>query len=151
MIDRQSAGLKLETVLNRLFELHGLSPREPFRLTGEQIDGSFQLDYEIYLVEAKWHQEPRPAADLYVFREKIEGKSKFTRGVFLSINGVTNQAKEAITHGKQPNFFVIDGYDLMMLLDDNIELGTFLRQRQRLLAEEGRVCVPFTEVATSVC
>lgn len=146
--DRQGAGLKLEKVLNRLFDLHGLSPREPFRVVGEQIDGSFELDHEVYLLEAKWHQDPRPAADLYVFREKVEGKSKFTRGVFLSINGVSPDAVDAITRGKQPNFFIIDGYDVMMLLEDNMDLALFLRRRQRLLAEEGRVCVPFTELVS---
>jgi len=113
---------------------------------GEQIDGSFELDHEVYLLEAKWQQEPSPAADLYVFREKVEGKSKFTRGVFLSVNGVSRGASDAITRGKQPNFFVIDGYDVMMLLEDNMELPTFLRERQRLLADEGRVCVPFGEL-----
>lgn len=144
--DRQHAGLQLEKVLNRLFALHGLSPREPFRVTGEQIDGSFELDHEVYLLEAKWQQDPSPAADLYVFREKVEGKSKFTRGVFLSISGISKDAADAITRGKQPNFFIIDGYDIMMLLEDNMDLSTFLRRRQRLLAEEGRVCVPFGEL-----
>lgn len=145
-LDRQQAGLQLEKVLNRLFALHGLAPRESFRVVGEQIDGSFELDHEVYLLEAKWHQDPSPAADLYVFREKVEGKSKFTRGVFLSVNGVSREAQDAITRGKQPNFFVIDGYDVMMLLEDNMELREFLRRRQRLLAEEGRVCVPFGEL-----
>lgn len=144
--DRQRVGLQLEKVLNRLFALHDLSPRGPFRVIGEQIDGSFELDHEVYLLEAKWQQEPSPAADLYVFREKVEGKSKFTRGVFLSVNGVSRGASDAITRGKQPNFFVIDGYDVMMLLEDNMELPTFLRERQRLLADEGRVCVPFGEL-----
>ena len=143
--DRQSAGLKLEKVLNHLFELHGLSPREPFRVRGEQIDGSFELDHEVYLLEAKWHKEPRPAADLYVFREKIEGKSKFTRGVFLSINGVTTDAVHAITQGKQPNFFIIDGHDLMMALGENVSLPVFLRRRQRLFAEQGQLSVPFQD------
>ena len=143
--DRQSAGLKLEKVLNYLFELHGLSPREPFRVRGEQIDGSFELDHEVYLLEAKWHKEPRPAADLYVFREKIEGKSKFTHGVFLSINGVTTNAVHAITQGKQPNFFIIDGHDLMMALGENVSLPVFLQRRQRLLAEQGLVSVPFQD------
>lgn len=147
--DRQKAGLQLEKVLNRLFALHGLSPREPFRVTGEQIDGSFELDHEVYLLEAKWQQDPSPAADLYVFREKVEGKSKFTRGVFHSINGVSKDALEAITRGKQPNFFVIDGYDVMMLLEDNMDLTAFLRRRQHLLAEEGRVSVPFGELVAS--
>jgi len=143
--DRQAAGRSLEKVLNRLFTLHQLAPREPFRVRGEQIDGSFELDHEVYLLEAKWHQEPRPAADLYVFREKIEGKSKFTRGVFLSINGVTPDAVAAITQGKQPNFFIMDGYDLLMTLEDNIQLAVFLRRRHRFLAEEGRVVVQFNE------
>ena len=50
--NRQSAGLQLEKVLNRLFALHALSPREAFRVVGEQIDGSFLLDHEVYLLEA---------------------------------------------------------------------------------------------------
>ena len=141
--DRQEAGRQLEHILNWLFALHNLEPREPFRLQGEQIDGSFELDHEVYLLEAKWHHEPLPAADLYVFREKIEGKSRFTRGVFLSVNGISQEAAIAITQGKQPTFFVMDGYDLLMTLEDSVALSTFLRRRQRLLAEEGLVTVPF--------
>lgn len=144
--NRQHAGLELEKLLNRLFELHGLSPREPFRVVGEQIDGSFELDHEVYLLEAKWGQDPSPEAELLVFRGKVEGKSKFTRGVFVSVNGVSREAAVAITRGKQPNFFVVDGYDITMLLEDNIDLQEFLRLRQRLLAEEGRVVVLFSEL-----
>ena len=144
--DRQQAGFRLEKVMNRTFELHGLAPREPFRVVGEQINGSLELFHEIYLLEAKWQKDPSPAADLYVFREKVEGKSKFTRGVFLSINGVSREAQEAITQGKQPNFLVINGHDIMMLLEDKMALPEFLGRRQRLLAEEGRVCVPFGDL-----
>jgi hypothetical protein len=32
------------------------------------------------------------------------------------------------------------------LLEDNMDLAVFLRQRQRLLAEEGGVCVPFGDL-----
>jgi len=145
--NRQQAGFKLERVLNRLFDLHRLSPREPFRVVGEQIDGSFELDHEVYLLEAKWSQDPCSESDLLIFRGKIEGKSKYTRGVFVSINGISKEAAVAITHGKQASFFVVDGYDITMLLEDNMELTSFLRQRQRLLAEEGCVVVPFSELA----
>lgn len=144
--DRNKAGLALEKILNELFELHELKPREPFRVVGEQIDGSFEMDYEVYLLEAKWTSDPCPEADLLVFRGKIEGKSKYTRGLFISINGISKEAATAITKGKQPNFFVMDGYDLTMLLEDNVGVVEFLRQRQRLLAEEGRVVVPFREI-----
>lgn len=144
--DRNKAGLQLEKILNRLFHLHALAPREPFRLIGEQIDGSFVLDHEVYLLEAKWQQQPSPESDLLVFRGKIEGKSIFTHGVFVSVNGISREASVAITQGKQPSFFVIDGYDLTMLLEDNINLLDFLRARQRVLAEEGKVVVPFSEL-----
>jgi hypothetical protein len=143
--NRQDAGLSLESILNRLFNLNGLSPREPFRLVGEQIDGSFEFQHEIYLLEAKWTKDPLPEADLLVFRGKVE-KSKFTRGLFVSINGITEEAATAITHAKQPSFFVMDGYDLTMVLTDRVDLKEFLRQRQRLLAEEGRVSVPFKQI-----
>ncbi len=144
----QAAGLAFERILNRLFALHDLAPREPFRVVGEQIDGSFELDHDVYLLEAKWEKAPVAEAPLLVFRGKIEGKSKFTRGVFVSLNGVTQPAQDAIRVGKQPTFFVIDGYDLSMILDEKIGLVDFLRQRRRLLLDEGLVVVSFPELQT---
>jgi len=144
--DRNKAGLSFERFLNRLFEIFQLKPRLPFRIVGEQIDGSFELDGQIYLLELKWENHPLPEETLLAFRGKIEGKSAFTRGVFVAVNGISVQARDAITRGKQPSFFVIDGYDLMMILNEAMSLHEFLRCRVRLLAEEGRVCVPFSEL-----
>jgi hypothetical protein len=144
--DRAEAGLGLERFLHRLFVLFQLHPRQPFRVTGEQIDGSFELDGHVYLVESKWEQSPLPEADLLVFGGKIEKKSTFTRGVFIALNGISEPARHAITQGKAPSFFVMDGHDLMMVLNEAISLTEFLRRRVRLLAEEGRVCVPFSEL-----
>jgi hypothetical protein len=144
--DRNRAGLALERLLNRLFELFGLQPRQPFRIEGEQIDGSFVLDGHVYLLESKWEKERLPEADLLVFRGKIEGKSTFTRGVLIALNDVSGQARHAITQGKAPSFFVVNGYDLMMILSGAINLTEFLRKRVRLLAEEGQMCVPFSEL-----
>jgi hypothetical protein len=100
--NRSKAGLALEKLLNRLFEIFELQPRQPFRVVGEQIDGSFQLDGHIYLLESKWEEHPLPEADLLVFRGKIEGKSTFTRGVLIALNDVSEQARDAITRGKAP-------------------------------------------------
>jgi hypothetical protein len=144
--DRNRAGLALEKLLNRLFEIFELQPRQPFRVVGEQIDGSFQLDGHIYLLESKWEKDPLPEADLLVFRGKIEGKSTFTRGVLIALNDVSSQARDAITRGKAPCFFVVNGHDLMMILSEAVALPEFLRRRVRLLAEEGRMCIHFSEV-----
>jgi hypothetical protein len=144
--DRSKAGLALEKLLNRLFTIYELDPRPGFRIVGEQIDGSFVLDGAVYLMEAKWEKEALPEAPLLVFRGKIEGRSTFTRGLFIALNDVTPEARHAITQGKSPSFFVMNGYDLMMILSEAISLTEFLRKRIRLLAEEGRVCAPFADI-----
>lgn len=145
--DRNKAGLALERLLNQLFNTFHLNPRQPFRVVGEQIDGSFELDGQIYLLESKWENHALPEAPLLVFRGKIEGKSTFTRGVFIALNDISGPARDAITRGKAPSFFVMNGHDLMMILSEVIYFPDFLRKRVRLLAEEGRVCVPFSELA----
>ncbi len=144
--DRQAAGRALQDLLNELFQLFGLEPRQPFRVSGEEIDGSFVLDYETYLVEAKWTKEPVGEADLLVFRGKVEGKSAFTRGVFISLSGFSVPAPDALTRGKQPNFFLIDGYDLSMVLEGQVDLPVLLRQKVRALTEEGKVFVSAKEL-----
>lgn len=145
--NRNFAGLALEKLLNELFELFDLRPRQPFRVIGEQIDGSFELDGQIYLLESKWEKSALPEADLLVFRGKIEGKSTFTRGVFIALNDISSEARDAITRGKAPSFFVMNGHDLMMILSEAIGLTEFLRKRIRLLAEEGCVCAPFSKLS----
>lgn len=144
--DRNKAGLALEKLLNRLFMIYELSPRPAFQVRGEQIDGSFMLEGEVYLVEAKWEKDALSEAPMLVFRGKIEGKSTFTRGVFIALNDVTQHARQAITQGKSPSFFVMNGYDLMMVLSEAISLPEFLKRRIRLLGEEGLVCIAFPEM-----
>ena len=145
-LDRQEAGLGLEKLLNRLFGLFDLAPRRPFEVVGEQIDGSFELDHDLYLLEAKWERKPLREKELLVFRGKIEGKSSFTRGLFVAMNGVTQEAEVAIRVGKQPTFFVITGHDLMMTLLGALPFDDFLRRRRRLLAEEAAVTAHFDRV-----
>lgn len=137
--DRQQAGLQFESVLRRMFALFGLEPRLSYRVVGEQIDGSIKLDSEIYLVEAKWEAAKMSEAALLVFRGKVEGKSSVTRGVFIAANGFTEEALDALGRGKQPNFFLVDGYDISIVLHGYIDLHSLLREKQRRFAEEGKL------------
>jgi hypothetical protein len=77
---------------------------------------------------------------------RLRGKSSITRGIFISVNGFSQPAKDAISRGKQPVFFAMDGHDLMMILSGQVALDEFLRQRRRLLADEGLMFVPFGEL-----
>ncbi len=144
--NRQRAGIQLQTILNDLFSLEGMKPRRPFRINGEEIDGSFVLDRQVYLLEAKWVSKPLSEGPLLVFFGRISGKSAHTRGVLIAINGFSEPAKDAIVRGRQPHFFCMDGGDLAMVLEGHIDLKEFLRQRQRLLAEEGAMFVAFRDL-----
>jgi hypothetical protein len=49
-LDPQQRGRRFEEFLGEVFESFGLAPRVDFRLVGEQIDGSFKLNGQTYLL-----------------------------------------------------------------------------------------------------
>ena len=83
-LDPQARGYAYERFLKDLFDANGLAARASFRLVGEQIDGSFVLAAETYLLEAKWKGLPIGAADLHAFNGKVEEKAAWSRGLFVS-------------------------------------------------------------------
>ena len=62
-LDPQARGFAYEKFLKDVFNANGLAPRASFRLVGEQIDGSFELSSETYLLEAKWKGLPVASVD----------------------------------------------------------------------------------------
>lgn len=143
--DRQAAGQALERLLFDLFEAAHLQPRVAYSLTGlgEQIDGSFVLDGDAYLIEAKWERPHVDLAPLLVFREKVAGKSSITRGLFISVEGYTAGARAGIVHGKQPNFMMLDGMHLFRVFSGDTDLLVLLRAARRHLAETGEPLAPY--------
>ncbi len=73
-LEPQKRGYAFERTLNEIFEAFKLAPRSSFRLIGEQIDGSFELN-ATYLVEAKWTTPPIGFAELVTFAGKVESKA----------------------------------------------------------------------------
>lgn len=144
--DRQQAGRELEVLLRDLFSVFGLEPRGGFVVPGEQIDGSIVLDGASYLVEAKWEKGAIELAPLLAFREKVGGKSAMTYGIFISVNGFTEGARESLTRGRQPNFFMVDGRHLYAALAGEVDLVWLLRALRRELADKGRPLVPLPEL-----
>ncbi len=67
-------GYELEDILQSLAKLYFLDVTEPFRVNGEQIDGSIKFEGEHYLIEAKWQDKASANEPVYQFAGKIEGK-----------------------------------------------------------------------------
>ncbi|UXS43112.1 hypothetical protein FY150_25055 (plasmid) [Agrobacterium tumefaciens] len=132
-------GYAFEGFLKDLFNGFGLAAQEPFRLRGEQIDGSFLLGSDTYLLEAKWHGQLIGVAELHTFHGKIEQKAAWTRGLFVSNSGFTDDGLVAFGRGKR--VICMDGLDLYEMLEREIPLTHVLEHKVRRAAETGSAFV----------
>lgn len=142
----QARGLRFEEFLGEVFATHGLAPRRSFRNTGEQIDGSFLLNGQTYLLEAKWHGPPIGFADLAIFSSKVEGKAVWAHGLFVSVSGFTAEGLEAFAGGRRTNMICMDGLDLHEVLSRRVSLVVVLEEKRRRAAETNRAFVPLREL-----
>ena len=140
-LDPQARGYAFERFLKDVFDSNGLTARSSFRLVGEQIDGSFELSGETYLVEAKWEGLPTGVADLRAFNGKVEEKAAWSRGLFVSNSGFTEDGLAAFGRGKR--VVCMDGLDLHDMLDRGLAFSDVLAKKVRRAAESGS---PFTRV-----
>jgi len=131
----QERGFAFERFLNEVFGSFQLAPRGSFRLTGEQIDGSFQLGHDVYLVEAKWHSHQTGQSDLLAFSGKVEGKAQWSRGIFISYSGFSRDGLEAFSRGKSTRIVCMDGFDLICVLAHGIPLGQVISSKVRRAGE----------------
>jgi restriction endonuclease Mrr len=128
-----------------LFELFDLDPKASFRNTGEQIDGAFSLEGTDYLFEAKWQQELVNAAALDAFASKVRRKLENTLGVFLSINGYSQDGVAAHSAGGAV-IILMDGADLMAVLEERIDFVSLLLRKKRHASQTGSIYMPVHEI-----
>jgi hypothetical protein len=140
-LEPQARGYAYEKFLKDLFDANGLAARASFRLLGEQIDGSFELAAETYLLEAKWTSLQTGATDLRSFNGKVEEKAAWSRGLFVSYSGFTPDGLAAFGRGKR--VVCMDGLDLYEMLDKNLSFADVMAKKVRRAAESGN---PFVRV-----
>jgi hypothetical protein len=145
-LEPQQRGYAFEKFLNDLFSLFELAPRGSFRIVGEQIDGSFQLNTDTYLVEAKWQTKPTAQDDLLIFRGKVEAKSTWARGLFISNGGFSEDGLAAFSRGKATNLIGMNGQDLYFVLSNEISLIDAVNLKARRAAETGAFFIPIFEI-----
>jgi hypothetical protein len=134
----QPRGYAFEKFLRDLFNAHGLEARDAFRLVGEQIDGSFQLGNDTYLLEAKWQDALSDAACLRAFQGKVEDKSAWARGLFVSYGGYSEPGLLAF-RGKR--IILMDGLDLDDTLRRRLSVADVIARKVRRAAETGKIFV----------
>jgi hypothetical protein len=145
--DPQQRGYELEKLMYDLFELFDLDPKASFKNTGEQIDGVFSLEGTDYLFEAKWQEASIGVQALDAFSAKVERKLENTLGVFLSMNGFSPDAIAAHSRAR-PSIILMDGSDMMAVLEERIDFVSLLLRKKRRASQTGNIYFPFRQFST---
>lgn len=141
-------GFQLEKIMKELFNLFDLDPKASFKVMGEQIDGAFTFENNDYLFEAKWQQEPVAVQDLDAFSGKLTRKLDNTLGLFLSINGFSEDGVRAHSTGRRL-MILMDGSDLMAVLEGRIDLLQLLLRKRRHASQTGTIYLKIHEIVGS--
>ena len=134
-------GSAFEHFLVEMFSAFGLVPRSAFTLRGEQIDGSFDLDHETYLLEAKWHNHPIGQRDVRAFGALVMDRARWSRGLFVSYSSFSEEALDSLRSGAA-TVIGMSGQDLHFILAGRITLADALQDKVRWKAETGEFYVP---------
>lgn len=121
-------GLHFETLLTDLFNAWGMGAGGGFTVVGEQIDGSFQLGGDTYLLEAKWHRAKTDANTLHGFQGKVSERPEWTCGLFVSFAGFTEVGLKAFTAKK---IILADGMDIYEALALRLSIPDIIAAKVR--------------------
>ena len=143
-MDPQARGYAFEKFLKDVFDAYGMSARASFRLTGEQIDGSFMLGEQTYLLEARWRNAKVDVETLRAFNAKVEDKASWSRGLIVSQSGFTPDGLHAFGRGK--SVVCMDGLDLHEVLSRRLYLVEIIGLKVRRAAGTGVAFVPVREL-----
>ncbi|MBB5316644.1 restriction endonuclease [Tunturibacter empetritectus] len=142
----QPRGFAFEGFLDSLFAVYRLSPRKSFRLIGEQIDGSFDLQGNTYLVEAKWQAAPIGNSELQSFAGKVRTKATWTRGLYVSNSGFSEEGLTAFRSGDSTRLICLSGDDLRDILVHKLNLVEVINLKTRRAGETGLAYIPVREL-----
>ena len=126
--DEQRRGYLLQELLNRVFDLHEIPVVGSFTRNegGEQIDGAFKLEGWHYIVECRWRKKLSDIRELDGLSGQVTRSGKQTMGLFLSINGWSDNVCPLLKQNPSKAILLMDGYDLRTALAGQVDLRELL-------------------------
>ena len=126
--EEQRRGYLLQDLLNRTFALHEIPVVASFTRNegSEQIDGAFKLEGWHYIVECRWRKKLSNIRELDGLSGQIARSGRQTMGVFLSINGWSDNVMPLLKQNPDKGIILMDGYDFRTVLAGQVDLRDFL-------------------------
>lgn len=137
-INPHKRGKALESILNRLFGVYSIYVKNSFHLNGdnkegiiEQIDGAFELDGHLYLVEMKWWETPLGVGEISEHLVRLFSRGE-ARGMILSNSGFSEPAVVKCKEALQKKTIVLCGLDeLVYMLERQNNFNELIREKTR--------------------
>jgi len=148
-ISPQKRGFEFEELIKAKLNHENLEPKSGYKPRGEQIDGSFFWQGKTFLLEAKWVKDKIPASTIYAFKGKVDGKFHTTSGIFIAVNGYSDDAIPALKDGKVLNLILFDSDDVNILFNNLASFTDVLKFKLREAGDTGQINAPFQLVLQS--
>lgn len=132
--------------LTSLFSSQGLLISNAFYTDGAGISGSFDVEGQIYILYASWQPAETGEDTLLMFNAKVESRSTWARGIFISDAGFTAEGLTRFAKGKRTSIIGMDGSDLQLVLAGRLSLVDAIRRKARRAVETNYFFVPLQEL-----
>ncbi|ADO70381.1 hypothetical protein [Stigmatella aurantiaca] len=135
----QRRGYDLQDLLNGLLSLYEVPSARSFTRNegGEQIDGAFRHGAWYYLVECRWRRAPADTRDLDGLVGQVSRSGKQSMGLFLSMNGWSENVVPLLKQNASKSILLADGGDLRAVLTGALSFQELLDAKERSLSLEG--------------
>lgn len=140
----QQRGYEFEKLIEAKLENEKLEPRASYKPKGEQVDGSFFWQGQTFLLEAKWVKPKIPASSVYAFKGKLDGKFHTTSGIYIAVNGYSNDVEDALKCGKSLNILLFDSSDIRLIFNGEVPFLDVLKFKLREAGDTGSLNVPYS-------
>jgi RNA-directed DNA polymerase len=127
--DAQRRGYLLQDLIRRIFESDGIPIRRSFTRNegAEQIDGAFAFEGWYYIVECRWRERLANIRELDGLKGQVDRSGRQTMGVFLSINGWSENVPGLLMQNPDKSIVLMNGEDLRSVLDGSVNLAGLIR------------------------
>jgi hypothetical protein len=126
--DPHERGYLLQSLVEQTLDLYDIPVVKSFtRNSGaEQIDGAFKLEGWHYIVECRWRGKLADIRELDGLQGQVDRSGKQTMGVFLSINGWSENVPALLKQNPGKSIILFDGFDLRCVLNRQADLTELL-------------------------
>ena len=131
----QHRGYLLQDLLDDTLKHLGIRTTSSFKRNkgGEQIDGGFEFGGWYYIVECRWRKEVANGREVDGLSGQVERSGGQTMGLFLSINGWSDNVPQLLKQNLTKRILLMDGHDLRSVLVGTTTLNDLLRAKLEAL------------------